>query len=68
MKIVSRHVAAGQKHGQRQSPSDTVTAVRHQPNRGRIHMQDCWRSAQSLASGSKTTSKTRQILFLGAPA
>jgi len=42
MKIVSKHLAAGQKHGQRQSRSDTVTAVRHQPIRGRIHLQDCY--------------------------
>jgi len=42
MKIVSAHLAAGQKHGQCQSPSDTVIAVRHQPIRGRIHRQDCY--------------------------
>jgi len=41
MKVFSKHVAAGQKHGQRQSPSDTVNAVRRQPIRGRIHLQDC---------------------------
>jgi len=31
---VSEYLAAGRNHGQRQSPSDTVTAVRHQPITG----------------------------------
>jgi len=42
MKIVSAHLAAGQKHGQCQSLSDTVIALRHQPIRGRIHRHDCY--------------------------
>jgi len=45
MKIVSAHLAEGQKHGQCQSPSDTVIAVRHQPIRGRIHRHDCYDTA-----------------------